>query len=548
MLLNDLKGQEALVRTLTNSIQSNRIAQAFLLTGIRGVGKTTTARIIARSLNCIGIDGQSNPTITPCGQCTHCLSIQEDRHPDILEMDAASRTGVNDIREIIENARYLPVMARYKIFIIDEVHMLSNNAFNALLKTLEEPPSHVKFIFATTELRKIPVTIISRCQRFDLKRLSMQDLFEHLSEVARKEKIDFEKEALELLAASAEGSVRDGLSLLDQAISFSHQNDNHLITKTQVKAMLGVADYAQMVTLLSAILEGNIHVALEHLRQFYQGGIDPIQLLEQLLSATHQLSLLVIEPTSLPTVHAEELTSLLPLVSIPALTRLWQMLLKGLQEARIAPDTRMAAEMILIRIAYASTLPTPAELLQHSPGGKSSIAASKHTVSAQNVTSPPPKASPTLSQQAQSSVSSSPNALIPVENTLASTHLTVPASFIELIGLFEKNKELLLCHHLTEDIHLVEYQPGILRFVPTTYVPNDFIERLRSLLNHWTNISWKIIAEAAHSERQETLKTQKTQQLEQEKQEVSQYPIVKAILTDFPEAKIQTIKEFAHSE
>ena len=288
-----LIGQEPIVRTLTNAVEAGRLAQAFILTGVRGVGKTTTARIIARVLNCIGEDGNGGPTATPCGICEHCIAIVQDRHVDVQEMDAASRTGVDDIRELIESVRYRPSMARYKVYIIDEVHMLSKNAFNALLKTLEEPPEHVKFIFATTEIRKIPVTVLSRCQRFDLRRVNEKTLFDHFRSVADSEGVEVSETALDLIARAADGSVRDGLSLLDQAISHS----TGLVDDRQISEMLGLADRSQTFLLFETILMGKIGPALKIFEQLYTSGADPSRVIEDLLEITHLLTRIKVTPS-----------------------------------------------------------------------------------------------------------------------------------------------------------------------------------------------------------------------------------------------------------
>ena len=331
-----LIGQEAMVRTLTNAIQSGRLAHAFVLTGVRGVGKTTTARIIARALNCVGPDGQGGPTIDPCGVCEHCKAIAEDRHVDVLEMDAASRTGVNDIREIIEGVRYRPTSARFKVYIIDEVHMLSTAAFNALLKTLEEPPEHVKFVFATTEIRKIPVTVLSRCQRFDLRRVDIDVLAAHFAGIVAKESAQVEEAALRLIARAADGSVRDGLSLLDQAIS----HGAGLVTEAQVRDMLGLADRARVFDLFELVMRGQVAPALDQIGEQYSLGADPAVVLQDMLELTHWLTRLKISPDAADTAGTASETErvrgrqMAQTLGMAHLTRAWQMLLKGLQETR----------------------------------------------------------------------------------------------------------------------------------------------------------------------------------------------------------------------
>lgn len=357
-----LIGQEAMVRTLTNAVESGRLAHAFILTGVRGVGKTTTARLISRALNCIGKDAQGGPTIKPCGVCEHCCAIAEDRHMDILELDAASRTGVDDIREIIEGVAYRPTSARFKVYIVDEVHMLSKSAFNALLKTLEEPPEHVKFIFATTEIRRVPVTVLSRCQRFDLRRVNVDTLMTHFSSIAKQEGADVTHPALALIARAADGSVRDGLSLLDQSIA----HGSGKVDETQVRDMLGLADRAVTFDILESVLKGNINSALDLLDTLYRSGADPLQLLEDMLDLVHWLTRIKVVPEFIKDSDISQIDRAQDLVgqlSMASLARVWQMLLKGLNEALSAPLPLQSVEMILIRLAYTAELPSPNEIV-----------------------------------------------------------------------------------------------------------------------------------------------------------------------------------------
>jgi len=359
---DDLIGQEVLVRTLSNAIAQGRVAHAFLLTGIRGIGKTTTARIIARALNC-----EQGPTINPCGVCSQCVGIADDRNVDVIEMDAASRTGVDAMRDLIESVRYMPSSARYKIYIIDEVHMLSTSAFNALLKTLEEPPSHVKFIFATTEIHKIPVTILSRCQRFDLKRITTEMLAQHLKNICGKEQVGAEDAALTLIATAAEGSVRDALSLLDQAIARANP-----ITEADVRTMIGAADNTATFALLESLLSGDVPAALTQLRAMYTAGSDPLMITQDALELTHLVTRIKINKDAANdiTLSEHDRTKALEFagkLTLPVLARLWQMLLKGLTEIKMAPSGISALEMLLIRVAYAAELPTPAELITSLP-------------------------------------------------------------------------------------------------------------------------------------------------------------------------------------
>jgi len=346
----ELLGQDAMVRTLTNAIAADRLAHAFILTGVRGIGKTSTARILARALNCVGFDGTGGPTSEPCGVCEHCVAIGEDRHVDVIEMDAASRTGVGDIRELIDGVRYLPTSARYKVYIIDEVHMLSASAFNALLKTLEEPPERVKFIFATTEMRKVPVTVVSRCQRFDLRRLDANALVSHLTEISGREGVRLSAGALNLITRAADGSVRDGLSLLDQAIAHHGTGDGE-IGEDQVRDMLGLADGARLYDLFDELMKGRIAEALAVLDEMYGAGADPAAIMQDLLELTHWLTRLKLAATAAegPAVSEAERvrgSEMARTLSMSVLVRAWQMLLKGLGEVRVAPSAIQAADMV----------------------------------------------------------------------------------------------------------------------------------------------------------------------------------------------------------
>ncbi|MGB3315952.1 MAG: DNA polymerase III subunit gamma/tau, partial [Albidovulum sp.] len=361
----DLVGQEAMVRTLKNAFAADRIAQAFIMTGIRGTGKTTTARIIAKGMNCVGPDGQGGPTTDPCGKCEHCVAIMEGRHVDVMEMDAASRTGVGDIREIIESVHYRAASARYKIYIIDEVHMLSTSAFNALLKTLEEPPAHVKFIFATTEIRKVPVTVLSRCQRFDLRRIEPEVMIALLKKIATAEKAEITDDALALITRAAEGSARDATSLLDQAISHGAGET----TADQVRAMLGLADRGRVLDLFDLILKGDAAGALNEIGGQYSDGADPMAVLRDLAEITHWVSVIKITPEAAddPTVPPEERARGLQMAGdlpMRVLTRMWQMLLKALEEVAAAPNAMMAAEMAVIRMTHVADLPDPEQLMR----------------------------------------------------------------------------------------------------------------------------------------------------------------------------------------
>ena len=466
---DDLIGQEVLVRTLSNAIASGRVAHAFLLTGIRGVGKTTTARIIARALNCIGADGQGGPTINPCGVCPNCTMISEDRHVDVLEMDAASHTGVGDIRELIDTVRYLPTSARYKIYIIDEVHMLSNSAFNALLKTLEEPPPHVKFIFATTESRKIPVTILSRCQRYDLKRITMEELAAHLARIAQKENVSIEDEALKLIALAAEGSVRDSLSLLDQAIA---RGIDGTITAAAVRQMLGAADNTATFRLLEWLLAGDVASALAEVRAQYNAGSDPLLIVQDALEVTHLITRVKVAPVAAQDVSLSEhdrtsATSFAERMGMPQLTRLWQMLLKGVSEVRMAPSPLSALEMLLVRIAYAASLPTPADVIRGDG-------------------TPAPAARPQAA--APQASAAKPN----LELVSAKPDAPQPNNFEEAVALFDKRREAILATQLKNDARLVSFEPGVITLRLTAALPREFATKVAQSLTQWTGQPWKV--------------------------------------------------------
>jgi DNA polymerase III subunit gamma/tau len=362
---SELIGQEAMVRTLANAIARDRLAHAFLMTGVRGVGKTSTARLIAKALNCVGPDGQGGPTIDPCGVCEACVAIAEGRHIDVIEMDAASNTGVDDVREIIEQVRYAAVSARYKIYIIDEVHMLSRNAFNALLKTLEEPPPHVKFLFATTEVDKLPVTVLSRTQRFDLRRIPAAMLADHFAKVCRLEGVEADIEGLRIIAAAAEGSVRDGLSILDQAIAHADLDGEGKVTAARVRDMLGLADKSAQRRVLGHLLEGDAQALLAAVDEQYALGVEPLALIRALMDLTHRVTLAQVsggEPDAAAEEERAALADFAARLGAAELHRLWQLLLKGHDEVRTAPDPLVSLQMALLRILHAAQMPDPGKL------------------------------------------------------------------------------------------------------------------------------------------------------------------------------------------
>ena len=507
-----LIGQEVLVQTLSNAIKTGRIAHAFLLTGIRGVGKTTTARIIARALNC-----ESGPTITPCGVCGNCKMIAEDRHVDILEMDAASHTGVDDVRELIDSVRYLPTSARYKIYIIDEVHMLSNNAFNALLKTLEEPPPHVKFIFATTESRKIPVTILSRCQRFDLKRVSMETLSAHLGNIAAQESIAAEEEALKLIAVAAEGSVRDALSLLDQAIARGEG-----VTASAVRQMIGAADKTATFRLLDMLFKGETGEALLEARRQYADGADPLMMVQDALEVAHLVTRVKVAPGAMNDVTVSEhdrgaAKAMADRLSMPVLTRLWQMLLKGITEVRMAPSPLAALEMLMVRIAYAAQLPTPAEVIRG--------AATPSSSATPRVVGDPAKmeGDPRFGQGPRED-----DAVVGI------------TSFEQAVALFAQNREPLKHTQLMQEVRLVRFAPGLIELRMSGNLPRDFAAQTGSCLTKWTGQTWKVIQ--SEEEGNPSLHDIENARKEKHIQDVAAHPLVSSVFDQFPGAKLVGVR------
>lgn len=526
----DLKGQEVLVRTLTNAFAMSRVAHAMLLTGIRGIGKTTTARIIARSLNCIGPDGTSGPTINPCGVCEPCVSILEGRNTDVIEMDAASRTGVNDIREVIENCYYLPSSTRYKIYIIDEVHMLSQSAFNALLKTLEEPPAHVKFIFATTENRKIPVTIISRCQRFDLRRLSEEEMVSHLTSIATLESYQIEPLAATLLAKAAEGSVRDGLSLLDQAIALtSTQEGITRITEVMVKSMLGTADGRQLLGLFTALTEGKVHEALIEAESLYRAGLDPVLMLNDLLELCYVLTQAKVAGASACQASPSMLDDVVTLsstLSMTFLTRSWQMLLKGLGEVQTAPQAKRAADMVLVRLAYSATLPSPIQLVE---SWEESQKDTNHQLSSLS-TLPAPK--PINQSIRQPKEDPTPQEKSPPE--FYQIH-----DFNALVSLFKAHDELVLYHVLHQEARLVSFADGELTLSRVPALTAEVLHRVRHLLKDWTGKHWNVMVVDVPGNA--SMHEAKEIKEEEAKQQVLARPEVQQVLELFPGAQVKHI-------
>ena len=492
---SDLIGQDTMVRTLTNAFEANRIAQAFILTGIRGTGKTSTARIISKGVNCIGEDGNGSSTTEPCGKCEHCESISNGRHVDVFEMDAASKTGVADIREIIESVQYRATSARFKIYIIDEVHMLSNSAFNALLKTLEEPPKHVIFIFATTEIQKIPVTVLSRCQRFDLRRIEPETMIEYLSNVAAQESVEISKDALALITRASEGSVRDSISLLDQSIS----NSVDKIDAKDIRDMLGLSDRGRILDLFNLIVSGNTVGALNELSSLYSDGGEPESILHDLAEVSHWISLIKITPEAAedPTVSPDERSrgkTMANGINIRSLSRMWQMLLVALDEIRIAPNSMMAAEMTVIRLTHVSELPSPDELIKKIQNN--SIQG--------NSTNNQSQGSPTNSEiqgginNNLSKTISNPMTQKPVlrskQNLAEDLDFNTKQihSFSEVIELIKLNRDIQLLVEVETCLRLASFSSGRIEFVPTNDAPANLAQKLGTKLTQWSGIRWAV--------------------------------------------------------
>ena len=494
----ELIGQDAMVTTLGNAIKRDRLAHAFLLTGVRGVGKTSTARLIAKALNCIGADGQGGPTINPCGLCEPCVAIAEGRHIDVVEMDAASNTGVDDVREIIEAVRYSAVSARYKVYIIDEVHMLSKNAFNALLKTLEEPPPHVKFLFATTEVNKVPVTVLSRCQRFDLRRIPVDKLAAHFGFVAESESIVADPEALALIARAAEGSVRDGLSILDQAIAHADLDDGGAVTAAQVRDMLGLSDRGAIRRLFALLLKGEAAAALAALAEQRDLGVDPAAVLRGLLDIVHATTRMKVGAPDDAAQSDEERAALsewATKMAFATLHRLWQLLLKGHDEVVRAFDPAEAADMAVLRVIHASTMPDPGDVARMIAGGVPMASAT------------PTPATP-----------SAPD---------------LPASFSAMITLVEKQGKHLLAQRLRDEVGEISYAPPEMAIRPAR--PFDTRE-LAQVLKEATGVIWTVTSEDAPAK--PSLRDQEIATEAAARDAILAEPIVQAAIENFPGAEL----------
>ena len=533
----DLVGQEAMVRTLKNAFAADRIAQAFVMTGIRGTGKTTTARIIAKGINCIGPDGAGGPTTEPCGVCENCVAIMEGRHVDVMEMDAASRTGVGDIREIIDSVHYRAASARYKIYIIDEVHMLSTSAFNALLKTLEEPPAHVKFIFATTEIRKVPVTVLSRCQRFDLRRIEPEDMIAMLKRIAAGETAEIAEDALALITRAAEGSARDATSLLDQAISHGAGKT----TVEQVRAMLGLADRGRVLDLYAMIMRGDAAAALTELGAQYAAGADPMAVLRDLAEITHWISVVKITPDAAddPTVSPDERARGLQMASdlpMRAMTRMWQMLLKALDEVASAPNAMMAAEMAIIRLTHVAELPSPEELirkLQDTPPPASSGGGGGGNSGGMGTGT-------TTVARAQSHVSAGSSGGAATAQHLDADALARFPTFEHVVELIRINRDVKLLVDVEGGVMLANYQPGRIEFVAHPKAPADLAQRLGQKLQLWTGNRWAVTL--VNEGGKDTIAQIRDAADIAMQEEAAEHPLVKAVFEAFPSAKIIDIK------
>lgn len=549
----ELIGQDALVRTLKNAIESGRIAHAFMLTGVRGVGKTTTARIIAKALNYAGPDGKAGPTTGPTDDCKICQAIAQDRHPDVIEMDAASRTGVDDIREILDGVRYAPTEARYKVYVIDEVHMLSKNAFNALLKTLEEPPPHVKFIFATTEIRKVPVTVLSRCQRFDLRRVDVPTLSAHFKGICEKEGVACEEAAIATIARAADGSVRDGLSLLDQAMALGGGE----ITAQAVESMLGLGDRARNLDLLEHALTGSMAEALEILESLYANGADPVVLIQDLLDLTHVLTRLRAVPATKSMKHAmahdeiERAAELAGKLSMPTLAKTWQILLKGLGEVQVAPSGQSAAEMVIIRLSYAADLPDPAQLLKtlkDQPAGSSKPPSGmadagvptgrSFTAGASGGGAPEAVQSPMI-EAPMGGRGDGPRAALAVVPRVEPQAEIVIRSLEDVIEVLEAHREVLLASQVYQFVHLVKLEAGRLEIRPEPEASPRLAQDLGQALGRITGARWVVSVSSAPGK--PTLAQAAIAQREQEFEDIRQTPIMREILEVFPDLEILAI-------
>jgi DNA polymerase III subunit gamma/tau len=539
-LFSELIGQDAMVQTLRNAFASGRIAQAYMLTGVRGVGKTTTARLIARALNYVPQGGEGAPTLDMTEEGEHCRAILESRHLDVVEMDAASHTGIDDIRDLIDSAHYKPNTARYKVYIIDEVHMLSKQAFNGLLKTLEEPPEHVKFIFATTEARKVPVTVLSRCQRFDLKRIEVEQLAQHLAFIVAQENATADPAALMLISRAAEGSVRDALSILDRAIAFGSGK----VDAGSLRGLLGLADRGRVFDLLETVLAGDAGSALAKFVALTNDGAEPAQVITDLAEAVHAVTLAKAAGASDPAASEAERASASDLakrLSMPVLARAWQMLLKGHEEVKSSPRPHAAADMVLVRLAYAADLPTPGDLMRRlgdSSGegdGAPRVTQNKQT---------PREPAPVMRREAPAPEPA------PVDETEdpapPQASLANPKSFEEVVALAEEKRDLKLKHALSEQVRLVRFRPGHLELNPLGNAPKELGQDLMRKLKSWTGRVW--IVALSGDEGAAPLGVQRREREAREIERIRDHPDVKQVLQHFPGARIAAVRATASEE
>jgi DNA polymerase-3 subunit gamma/tau len=537
---DDLIGQEAMVKTLSNAFELGRIHQAYMLTGVRGVGKTTTARILARAFNYElpaqgGKPAVTSPTIHMPELGVHCQAIIDSRHVDVIEMDAASHTGIDDVREIIEAIRYRPVLARTKVYIIDEVHMLSKQAFNGLLKTLEEPPEHAKFVFATTEIEKVPVTVRSRCQRFDLRRVEADVLVAHLASICEKEKVAIDKEALALIARAAEGSVRDALSLLDQAIAYATASVGGKITAEDMRQMLGLADHSRIIDLFAAVMRGDIADALANLKSLYDAGAEPGQILVELAEFVHFVTRLKLVASSGDdlTVTQEERrrgAEFAETLSMPVLTRAWQLLLKGMQEVKDSPRPLAAADMILVRLAYAADLPTPDEALRRLTTGGAAPSAS--AASSSSAPSPAPSARRIVGGAVETR--SMPSA-VPVGATEARL-----SSLDDVIALAAKNRDIQLKLALERDVRVVRFEDGSIEIAVSSRASPQLAQNLMRRLQEWTGRRW--IVAISNKEGAPSVLERRESEAAAARRGVETLPLVQKVLDHFPGAEITAVR------
>ena len=563
---DELIGQDVLVRTLTNAIRLGRVHHAFILTGVRGIGKTTTARLIARALNCTGPDGNGGPTIDPCGVCPRCTAIAEDRDIDVLEIDAASNTGVDDVREIIDSARYRPNAARCKIFIVDEVHMLSRQAFNALLKTLEEPPEHVKFVFATTEIRKVPVTILSRCQRFDLRRLDEAELAAHLTDIAGREQAAISEEAIAVLARAADGSVRDGLSLLDRVIAQSDPAAGPVAAE-RVRALLGMADRSRSLDLFEQIMAGDAPGAIGRAAGMYRDGAAPLLMVQDLMDIAHWLTRLKLTPDAraagagAAATDAKRAAGLAGRLEMGTLSRTWQMLLKGAGEVQLASHPMMALDMLIVRLCYVAELPTPGDLverLDRQPGARPSQAAAPAPRTSASQPAPPPNdapmaravgdrppvqgmAEPRSAMGPVMEIAAPAAAAAPAAGEPAPEPAVAPADFRALVELFRDRKEMVLYGQLYNHVHPVSCAAGRLEIRPATEAHRELPGRVAALLSEWTGRRW--IVAVSSDEGGPTLEQRDRADRQRRMDEAAQDPLVRAVLERFEGSELKGISE-----